>query len=202
MESARILVAIKNEAAVIKLKALRAENQYEMVDHANDANECLRKMRMLKPDLAILDYDLSPMNGLEIARIATEDKLCDVILLVGGEHRNSLGYMKREYDFAILIKPLNKDSFISTVDLVIKNRKKINKMEREIEELKKTLDARKDIERAKGILMKHLKIGEEEAFRKIQKQSMDMGIPMREIAKSIILNEEFYYKGIKSNHGA
>ena len=51
------------------------------------------------------------------------------------------------------------------------------------------LEARKAIERAKGILMRQQALSEEEAFRKIQRQSMDMRKSMREIAEAIILIE-------------
>ena len=187
MESARILVAMANDASISKLKAVLAESGYEAIDHAKDGNECLRKIRYLRPDLAVLDYNLPPTNGFEIAKIAAEDKLCDVILLVNNEQRNSVECVKSGYDVVTVTKPLSKYSFINTVDLVIKSRRKIMKLEKEIDELKKALDARKDIERAKGLLMKNLGLTEDQAFRKIQKQSMDRGIPMKEIARAIIL---------------
>jgi len=187
MESARILVAMANDASISKLKAVLAESGYEAIDHAKDGNECLRKIRYLRPDLAVLDYNLPPTNGFEIAKIVAEDKLCDVILLVNNEQRNSVECVKSGYDVVTVTKPLSRYSFINTVDLVIKSRRKIMKLEKEIDELKKALDARKDIERAKGLLMKNLGLTEDQAFRKIQKQSMDRGIPMKEIARAIIL---------------
>ena len=48
------------------------------------------------------------------------------------------------------------------------------------------LETRKYIERAKDILAKELKISHDEAYRKIQKQSMDSRKTMREIAEAII----------------
>lgn len=186
-ESARVLLAMKNEISLNKLGALLTESGYQVIDQIKDGNECLRKMRYLKPDLAVMDYDLPPQNGFEVTRIALEDNLCDVVLIVNNEQKHSLEYMKSGYDFATVTKPMNRDSFVNTVELVIRSRKKIKKLENEIEQLKKTLDIRKDIEKAKGLLMQHLNLTEEQAFRRMQKMSMDRGIPMREIAKAIIL---------------
>ena len=56
------------------------------------------------------------------------------------------------------------------------------------------LENRKLIERAKGILMREHGMAEEEAFRKIQKQSMDLRKSMREIAEAIILIENMRKK--------
>jgi response regulator NasT len=187
METARMLLAVKNDVSLGKLKAVLAGSGYQVIDQAKDGSECLRKMRYLKPDLAVMDYDLPPQNGFEVAKIALDDKLCDVILLVNNQQKNTIAYLKSEFDLLVVAKPLNRDYFVGTVDLVIKNRRKIMKLQREIDKLKKTLNERKDIEKAKGLLMKRLNLAEEEAFRRIQKQSMDRGIPMKEIARAIIL---------------
>lgn len=187
MESARILVAFNNDISLNKLRAELAGNGYKVVDQAKDGNETLRKIGMLKPDLAVIDYNLQPTNGFEIAKIALEDKLCDVILIVNSEQKDSIELMNNGYDFVIIPKPINRNSFISTVDLVLKSRKKVMKLEKEIEKLKETLDSRKEIEKAKGTLMKHMNLTEDQAFRLIQKKSMDSGIQMKEIAKAIIL---------------
>jgi K+-sensing histidine kinase KdpD len=52
------------------------------------------------------------------------------------------------------------------------------------------LEARKIVERAKGILQREMKIGEEEAYRAMQRQSQQMRKSMKEIAESILLNDE------------
>ena len=52
------------------------------------------------------------------------------------------------------------------------------------------LEARKLVERAKGILQREMKISEEEAYRTIQRQSQQMRKSMKEISETIILNEE------------
>ncbi len=187
MESARILVAMNNEALSNKMKVVLTGNGYQVIEQANNANDALRKLTSLRPDLAVMEYDLSPQNSIEVAKIALEDKLCDVILIASGEQKDTIEYLKSEYDLVIVAKPLHKENFLSTVDLVLKNRKKVELLEKEIEELKDTLDTRKVIEQAKGHLMKQLNLSEDQAFRMIQKQSMNRGIKMKEIAKAINL---------------
>jgi two-component system, response regulator PdtaR len=70
---------------------------------------------------------------------------------------------------------------------MVKNKRKIQELEQEVETLRASLDTRKEVEKAKGLLMKNLGLSEPEAFKRIQRQSMDRGIPMKEIAKAIIL---------------
>jgi response regulator NasT len=86
-----------------------------------------------------------------------------------------------------MVKPINKYALVSTTESIVKHNNKVMSLEKEIKDLKYSLVARKEIEKAKGLLMKNLKLTEPEAFKKIQKQSMDKGLPMMDIAKAIII---------------
>lgn len=187
MELARIMVAMSNDASTAKLRSILTESGYTVVDQAKDGHDCLRKIRALRPDLVLLDYGLSLMNGYEVARVAVEDRICDVILIATDAQIGLIDEIKTDTGFICLLKPLNKPVLINTIELMVKNRRKIVALEKEIQELKSTLDTRKEVEKAKGLLMKNLNLSEAEAFKRIQKQSMDRGIPMKEIAKAIIL---------------
>jgi two-component system, response regulator PdtaR len=187
MESVRILLGMNSETSSNKLKAILVENSYLVIDISKDGHDCLRKIRALKPDLVILDYSLPLLNGYEIAKIALEDRICDVILIATEPQDSVIDEMKSENNFVCMVKPLNKSSLINTIDLMIKNKRRISELERQIDELRSSLDTRKEVEKAKGLLMKNLNLSEPEAFKRIQRQSMDRGIPMKEIAKAIIL---------------
>jgi two-component system, response regulator PdtaR len=187
MESVRILLGMNSETSSNKLKAILVENSYLVIDISKDGHDCLRKIRALKPDLVILDYSLPLLNGYEIAKIALEDRICDVILIATEPQDSVIDEMKSENNFVCMVKPLNKPGLINTIDLMIKNKRRISELERQIDELRSSLDTRKEVEKAKGLLMKNLNLSEPEAFKRIQRQSMDRGIPMKEIAKAIIL---------------
>jgi two-component system, response regulator PdtaR len=187
VETVRILLAMSNEASSSKLKGILVESGYTIIDLARDGNECLRKVRALRPDLAIIDYNLPLLNGYEVSKVLLDDRVSDVIVLVSEVQKSLMDDLKSEVGFMCLTKPLNKSGLTSTIDLMYKNRKRIMCLEEEIEGLKSSLDTRKEVEKAKGLLMRHMNLSEPEAFKRIQKQSMDRGIPMKEIAKAIIL---------------
>ena len=187
MESVRIIIAMNNESSISKLKDIFAECGYIVVDQATNGQDCLRKIRVLKPNILLIDYNVTSLNGYEIAKIAVEDNLCDVVLFITGGQESLTEDINSESGFVCMTKPINKAGLKTAIDIMVKNRKKIIELEKEILGLKESLDARKEVERAKGLLMAHLKLTEVEAFRKIQKQSMDKGIPMKDIAKAIIL---------------
>lgn len=178
---------MNNETLITKLKAILAEAGYTVIEQSGDGADCLRKIRTLKPDIVIMEYNLPFMNGLELSRVALEDKICDVLMFVTLEQEGLLEEIRRETGFVSLVKPVNRVLLISSLEIMVKNQRKIRQLEKDIEELKSSLDTRKEVEKAKGLLMTNLGLTENEAFKRIQKQSMDRGIPMKEIAKAIIL---------------
>lgn len=178
---------MSSDSLIGKLKAILVEAGYMVIDQCMDGPECLRKIRTLRPDLVILEHNLPLMSGLEVAKVALEDKMCEVVLISTLEQESIAYPLKQDYGFTCLVKPVNKTALISTLEIMIKNSKKIRQLENEIEELRTSLDTRKEVEKAKGLLMKNLGLSENDAFKRIQKQSMDRGIPMKEIAKAIIL---------------
>lgn len=187
MDSTRILIAMSNDLLSGKMKTILVEAGFTVIDQARDGNECLRKIRTLKPDLTILEFGLPQMNGYDVAKVALEDNICDIIVLCNSEQESMLYPLKEFSNFVALVKPVNKMALLSSMEIMSKSRKRIRELEKEINELKATLDTRKEVEKAKGLLMKHLGLSENDAFKRIQKQSMDRGIPMKEIAKAIIL---------------
>lgn len=187
MESTRILIAM-NDISANKLKAILNENGLTLAGQAADGQECLRKVKLFGPDIVILEYDLPIMNGYEVSRIILEDGSCDIILIANDlSQRDFVGDMMSEPGFHCIVKPVSKMSIINTIEIMVKNKRRIEKLEKEIKELKEVLNTRKEVEKAKGLLMKHLNLSEAEAFKRIQKQSMDKGIPMKDIAKAIVL---------------
>lgn len=64
------------------------------------------------------------------------------------------------------------------------------RLDQEILSAKEALETRKIVEKAKGVLMKELNIGEDDAYRKIHKKSMDLRKSMKEVAEAIIMAAE------------
>jgi AmiR/NasT family two-component response regulator len=91
-----------------------------------------------------------------------------------------------DYDVTLCAKPVSRMGLLFTLEVVLQNRRRYLRLERELSELKRGMENRKLIERAKGILMKHKGISEDEAYRRIQRMSMDSRLAMRDIAIRII----------------
>ncbi len=180
MERRRVFIAHKDQSFIRKVRHVLTGAGYNVIDTAVDTGSALRRIRTLKPDLTIIDLDLPPMGGLQLAGIIDEARLSAVILIAGNTS------VDQDIAFPFISKPITKSTLLQSINLVIIDQQRIKKLEREIDKLKGTLESRKYIERAKGILMRNLGLTEQEAFRRIQRESMDKGLPMKDIARAII----------------
>ncbi|MEW6447150.1 MAG: ANTAR domain-containing protein [Bacillota bacterium] len=161
---------------------------YHLVGEVAEGAAALNLIRMRQVELAIVSAHLPGINGFEIASIASEDKLAPVIVVCSRFWEETLEKAKQTRVFGMLVKPFDETVLIPAVTIALTNYREIIGLEQKVWNLKTNLENRKAIERAKGLLMENLGISESEAFRRIQKLSMDKRLPMREIADAIILS--------------
>ncbi len=186
MEKPRITVAVPSETAAEKLKYVLQRNGYAVGDLCASGNEALRKVRLSAPDILLINFDLPDVTGLEVGKIIGDENLCSVILFITSAQKDFCVSTVQDYDITLFQKPVNHIALLSMIETVLQNRRRMQLLLKELGDLKQGLEERKAIERAKGILMKRKSISEDEAYRRIQKMSMDSRVAMRDIAMKII----------------
>lgn len=183
----RLYIGMGNQAAYEKIRVTLEENGYTIIGNAETGSELLENIRTLMPDIAIIDSRLSLIDGVSVTGTIIDGNICDVLLLSSPDEEFSITDEKSKCIFSNLVKPVSRSTMLEVLRLLTSVRTKINSLENEADQLRTSLDTRKEVEKAKGLLMKNLGLTEPDAFKKIQKQSMDKGIPMKEIARAIIL---------------
>ncbi|WP_459910065.1 ANTAR domain-containing response regulator [Desulfotomaculum defluvii] len=187
LANTRIVIVDTDYAWLKNLKTALSKLGYLVVGEASDGPAALKLVRSRDPDILIIQENLPGFSGLEVARIMHEDKIGPVIIMSDYLQQDLLEKAKESGVASILVKPFEDHHLLPAVELALGNHQEIIKLEKEIKKLKDTLETRKAIEKAKGILMKSLGLNEEEAFRRIQKQSMNKRISMRAVAEAVIL---------------
>lgn len=186
----RVVIADIDPKIVKEMKTLLTRVGYIVVGEASDGMTALKLIRNTLPDLVILDTSLAGMSGTEVVNNIDGGKLCAVVLTAGYQQRDLLDKLKHHWIFGFIIKPISESNLYSTLNLALNNYKRTIDLEKEVDKLKTTIETRKVVDKAKGILMSTMGISEDQAFRKIQKQSMDKGKPMRAVAEAILLAHE------------
>jgi response regulator NasT len=190
MAQRAILVVEPDEAHRAELREALAKNGSRVVGEAGDPDEAMRLAAMTVPDVALLAVDLGGGHGIPLAgRLATEHGI-PAILLAPSAEPTAIAQAAQGGMMGFLVKPVNPATLHATLELAVCRFQDLMALRRESEALRRTLEARKVIERAKGLLMELKGLSEQEAFARIRQKSMDTQRPMAEIARAIILAAE------------
>ncbi|MFZ7102195.1 MAG: ANTAR domain-containing response regulator [Peptococcaceae bacterium] len=184
-----ILIAVKNKQQSSQLKKILSSHGYQTISEVDDAYSALRSLQSKKVDISLIDYELQGLNGLQLAQIIADENLGPVVLL--SQHHVDTGNNPPPSLFGVLLKPITEYQLVNTINLALIQYRNQRKLEKEVAELKDTLESRKIIEKAKGILMRKHGLSEDVAYNKLRTSSMEKRIPMKKVAEAIILMDEF-----------
>lgn len=140
-----------------------------------------------RPDAVILAVGLPDGDGVDAARAIMDRAPCPVILLTGRTDAHVVERARTAGVMAYLVKPLRPQELGPAIQLAVARFREFEAVRRENEDLRKAVEARKLIDRAKGLLMERQGLTEAEAFRRIQKTAMDSRRPMVEVARALLL---------------
>lgn len=185
----RILIADDEAVIRLGLRTMLEAQGYRVVGEAADGTRAVDLVTRLKPDLVILDIKMPGVNGLQAARRLQRDGNTPVVILTAYSDREFVDSAKASGVLAYLVKPVRESDLRPAIEVAMSRFAEIQALRGEVEDLEDSLETRKVVERAKGILMRKLGIEEAEAFNRIQRESRNTRRPMKEIAQSIISDE-------------
>ena len=187
MESLRIVIADDEPIIRLDLRKTLENMGHQVVGEAGDGAKAIEVAREMKPDIVILDIKMPELDGIDGAKVITTEGIAPVLLLTAYSQKDLVDRAKDAGVFAYLVKPFKEADLLPAMEIAISRYEEFVELENEVSDLENKLDTRKAVDRAKGILMDQYGLKEQEAFRRIQVQSMNTRKSMREIAEAIII---------------
>lgn len=186
-----IRVVIAEDEAIIRLdlKETLEEEGYEVVGETGRGDKAVDLVRELRPDLAILDIKMPGMDGIEAARLITKDRVCGVLVLTAFSQREVIEQARDAGALAYLVKPFQKTDLVPAIEVAIARFKEMQALNGEVDALEEQLEARKAIDRAKGILIDQCSLSEADAYGFIQRGAMNHRSTMKAVADMVIAGE-------------
>ncbi len=184
-------VVIAEDEALIRLDLKEmleepGEGAYVVIGEASDGDTAVQLAADLKPDLVIMDIKMPVLDGISAAEQITARRLAPVVILTAFSQRDLVQRASNAGAMAYLVKPFTKAELIPAIEIAVSRFAELSALQSEIGDLKERLAMRKLLDRAKGVLQASQGMTEPEAFRWIQKTSMDRRMTMRALAQEIL----------------
>jgi response regulator NasT len=190
MEQTHILLAEDEAIERQDLRELLEALGYAVVGEAADGQTAVNLARELRPDITIMDIEMPVMDGISAAKALWDDKICPVLLLTAYSQKELVERAREAGVMGYLVKPFRETEVTPAIEVALARYDEMRTLEEEVGDLADQLETRKLVDRAKGILMDTKGLSEAEAFRRIQKMSMNTRRPMKEIAQAIVITAE------------
>ncbi|APH03087.1 MULTISPECIES: ANTAR domain-containing response regulator [Janibacter] len=182
----RVLLAEDEALIRLDLAEMLTDAGYDVVGQASNGEEAVSLAESLQPDLIIMDVKMPVMDGLQAAETIGEKRICPVIMLTAFSQKELVERARDAGVMAYIVKPFTVSDVTPAIEVATSRWAELKALESEVADLGERLETRKAVEKAKGVLMKKLKISEAEAFRWIQKTAMDRRLGMREVADAVV----------------
>ncbi|HAP93711.1 MAG TPA: response regulator [Desulfotomaculum sp.] len=188
MFGTRVVVADSDLSFRRKLKDILNHAGYLVTGEPARGKETLQMVFQIEPDLVVLESRLPGSEGIDVAGIIGEHMVAPVVLTVDGR-RQDLGELVRKTGvYGILAKPLQEMSVLPVLETAIVCFEQVVKLQKQVNELRKKLEARRLVEQAKGLLMESKGLTEQQAYKYLQRLSMDQCLPIAKVARQVVLS--------------
>jgi two-component system, response regulator PdtaR len=186
----RIIIAEDDSVIRMDLREELQRQGYLVVGDVGDGQSAVNLTRELRPDLVLMDIRMPQMDGIEAASILTAERLAPVVLVTGFSDDELIERAREAGVVAYITKPVRPTDLKPAIEIALSRFQEFREIEAQVKTLEDQLATRKVVEKAKGVLMTKLNLSEQDAFRRIQKLSMNNRKSMREVAEAILLAEE------------
>jgi len=182
----RVLVAEDEALIRLDLVEMLREEGYDVCGEAGDGQAAVDLATELRPDLVFLDVKMPVLDGITAAERIVAARIAPVVVLTAFSQRDLVERAREAGATAYLVKPFQKKDLLPTVEMAVSRFTELLALEQEVADLHGRLEARKALERAKGVLQAEHGMSEPEAFRWMQRASMDGRRSMRAVAQDVL----------------
>jgi response regulator NasT len=184
-EPLRVIV-IEDESLIrMDVVATLQEAGYEVIGEGADGEEAVRLATELEPDLVVMDIKMPKLDGISAAEKIAELKI-PVVLLTAFSQADLVTRAAAAGAMAYVTKPFKPTDLLPAIQIALSRHEELISLEAEVGDLNERLETRKLMDRAKGLLQGKMELSEPDAFRWIQKASMDRRLTMAQVAKTVI----------------
>jgi AmiR/NasT family two-component response regulator len=181
----RVLIAEDETIIRLDLRSLLEDNGFSVCGEARDGVEAVEQAMVLIPDVVLMDIKMPRLDGIEAARRILDHRPVPIVMLTAFGHEDLVARAVATGVFGYLAKPFREQDVIPALVAAQARFHEFAEVKLQAASLLEALEARKAIERAKGILMAKEGLTEDQAFARLRRASQRSGRPMKVIADAV-----------------
>ncbi len=182
----RVVVAEDESLIRLDIVEILRDNGFDVVGEAGDGETAVQLATELRPDLVIMDVKMPQLDGISAAERLAKDHIAPVVLLTAFSQKELVERASEAGALAYVVKPFTPNDLLPAIEIALSRYAQIQALEAEVQDMVERFETRKLVDRAKGLLNEKMGLSEPEAFRWIQKASMDRRLTMHDEAQAII----------------
>ena len=178
---------IAEDETIIRLdvRAMLERAGFEVVAEARDGREAVALAAEHRPDLAVMDVKMPELDGIDAARQMLEQRQIPIVMLTAFSEAALVGRAVDAGVFGYLVKPFRESDLLPAIEAARARHAELRALRDEAGSLRDALEARKLIERAKGLLMEKDGLSEADAFARLRSASQRTGKSLRDVAEAV-----------------
>jgi two-component system, response regulator PdtaR len=182
----RVVVAEDESLIRLDIVEILRDNGFDVVGEAGDGETAVQLATELRPDLVVMDVRMPQLDGIKAAERLTKDHIAPVVLLTAFSQKELVEQASEAGALAYVVKPFTPNDLLPAIEIALARYAQIVALESEVADMVERFETRKLVDRAKGLLNEKMGLTEPEAFRWIQKASMDRRLTMHDVAAAVI----------------
>jgi two-component system, response regulator / RNA-binding antiterminator len=182
----RVLLVDETFERAALLKHALQEAGYQIAAHVTSSADLPGLVSELKPDVIIISSDSPDRDTLEHLCVISRDQPRPIVMFTHDDDSEKIRVAIQAGVSAYVVDGLKSERLRPIMDVAMARFKEFQSMRRELEKAEEQLAGRKDVDRAKGILMKQRGWSEEEAYQALRKMAMDKGMKLADAARQVI----------------
>ena len=186
-EAPRRVVVAEDESLIrLDIVEILRDNGFDVVGEAGDGETAVQLATELRPDLVVMDVRMPHLDGIKAAERLTKGRIAPVVLLTAFSQKELVEQASEAGALAYVVKPFTPADLLPAIEIALARYAQIVALETEVADMVERFETRKLVDRAKGLLNEKMGLSEPEAFRWIQKASMDRRLTMHDVAQAVI----------------
>lgn len=183
-----VRIVVAEDETIIRLDIVETltSQGYEVVGEADNGRRAIELVEEFSPDMVLMDISMPVMDGISATRYISERSLAPVVILTAFSQRDLIDQATEAGAMSYIVKPFSETDLVPAIEVAKARFEQLVTLETEISDLTARFETRKLVDQAKSTLMQKLEITEPEAFRWIQKTSMDRRLTMKDVAQTVI----------------